>query len=71
MDQAVARLPLSRAVAWLARPSPPVRFGLKLGTAIAASIWIAFASGLPWSLTIWVTVMFVAQPNVGRRSRRA
>jgi len=64
-DQAVARLPLSRAVEWLARPSPPVRFGLKLGTAMAASIWIAYASGLPWSLTIWVTVMFVAQPNVG------
>jgi uncharacterized membrane protein YccC len=29
------------------------------------SIWIAFASALPWGLTIWVAVLFVAQPNVG------
>ncbi len=49
----------------LARPSPAVRHGLKFGTAMAASIWIAFASGLDWGLTIWVTVMFVMQPNAG------
>ena len=65
MAQAVAHLPLRRAVGWLARPSPAVRYGLKLGTAMTASIWITFASGLPWGLTIWITVMFVAQPNVG------
>ena len=65
MAQAVAHLPLSRAVGWIARPSPAVRYGLKLGTAISASIWITFASGLPWGLTIWITVLFVAQPNAG------
>ena len=65
MAQAVAHLPLRRAVGWLARPSPAVRYGLKLGTAITASIWIAFASALPWGLTIWLTVLFVAQPNAG------
>ena len=43
-----------------------MRYGLKLGTAITAAIWIAFASALPWGLTIWITVMFVAQPNAGR-----
>ena len=65
MAQAVAHLSLSRTVGWLARPSPAVRYGLKLGTAMAASIWIAFASGLSWGLTIWITVLFVTQPNAG------
>jgi uncharacterized membrane protein YccC len=56
---------MSRAIGWLARPPPAVRFGLKLGTAVTAAIWIAFASALDWGLTIWVTVMLVAQPNAG------
>jgi uncharacterized membrane protein YccC len=63
--QALEQLPLTRALGWLARPPPAVRFGLKLATAITAGIWIAFASGLPWGLTIWLTVLFVAQPNAG------
>jgi uncharacterized membrane protein YccC len=32
---------------------------------MAASIWIAFASGLDWGLSIWMTVLFVSQPNAG------
>ncbi|MBW2271611.1 MAG: FUSC family protein, partial [Deltaproteobacteria bacterium] len=63
--QSLERLPLTRALGWLAETPPAVRFGLKYGTAMAASIWIAFASGLDWGLTIWITVMFVAQPNTG------
>jgi len=56
---------MRRAAAWIARPPPALRFGLKLATALSLSIWIAFASALPWGLTIWVAVLFVAQPNVG------
>ena len=59
-----AALPLARALAsWFARPPPALRFGLKLATALTLSIWIAFASALPWGLTIWIAVLFVAQPN--------
>jgi uncharacterized membrane protein YccC len=65
MAQAVAHLSLSRTLGWLAHPSPALRFGLKYGTAMAAGIWIAFASALPWGLTLWITVMFVTQPNAG------
>jgi len=65
MAQAAIHLPLSGAIGWLARPPPSLRFGLKLGTAVAASIWIADASNLSWGLTIWITVMLVAQPNAG------
>jgi uncharacterized membrane protein YccC len=65
MAQAALHLPLSRAIGWLAGPPPALRFGLKLGTAVAAAIWIADASNLSWGLTIWVTVMLVAQPNAG------
>ena len=65
MAQAVANLSLPGPIRWLMRPPPPVRFGLKLGTSMAASIWIAFASGLDWGLSIWVTVLFVSQPNAG------
>jgi uncharacterized membrane protein YccC len=65
MAQAAAQLPLRRAVLWLARPSPALRYGLKLATAITASIWITFAFALPWGLSVWITVLFVAQPNAG------
>ena len=65
MAQAIGLSSFPRAIRWLARPSPPVRYGLKLGTAITAAIWIAFATALPWGLTIWITVLFVAQPNAG------
>jgi len=65
MAEAAAHLPLRRAVEWLARPSPALRYGLKLGTAISASIWITFAFNLPWGLSIWITVLFVTQPNAG------
>jgi uncharacterized membrane protein YccC len=65
MAQAVAHLSLSRTRGWLAQPSPALRFGLKYGTAMAAAIWIAFATALPWGLSLWITVMFVTQPNAG------
>ena len=65
MAQAALHPPLSRALGWLVRPPPALRFGIKLGTAVTAAIWIADASNLPWGLTIWVTVMFVTQPNAG------
>jgi uncharacterized membrane protein YccC len=65
MAEAVAHLPLRRAVDWLARPSPALRYGLKFGTAISASIWITFTFDLPWGLTLWITVLFVTQPNAG------
>jgi len=42
-----------------------VIYGLKLGTALSLAIWLAYASGLDWGMSIWITVMFVAQPNVG------
>ena len=65
MTQALDQLPLTRALSWLARPPPAVRFGLKLGTSMAGSIWITFLSGLDWGLSIWITVLFVSQPNAG------
>ena len=33
---------VGRAVAWLAHPPPALRFGLKLGTAVSLSIWVAW-----------------------------
>ena len=66
MEGAASPLPEARALTgWLARPPPALRFGLKLATALTVSIWVGFASALPWGLTIWTTVMFVAQPNAG------
>lgn len=65
MAPTVGHAAFARALRWLARPPPALRFALKLGTAMSASIWIAFASGLDWGLTIWITVMFVTQPNQG------
>ncbi len=65
MAQAVGHLPLRRAVGCLARPSPAVRYGLKLATALTASIWITFAFALPWGLSVWIAVLFVTQPNAG------
>jgi uncharacterized membrane protein YccC len=62
---AVEHLQPGRVAALLARPSPALRYGIKLGTAVVASIWIAEASNLSWGLTIWITVMLVAQPNAG------
>ena len=59
MAQAVAHPSLLGPIRWLMRPPPAVRFGLKFGTSMAAAIWIAFASGLDWGLSIWVTVLFV------------
>ena len=71
MAQAVAHLPLRHALGWLARPSPAVRFGLKLGTGVSASIWIAYASGLDWGLSIWTTVMFIMEPNQGASIKKS
>jgi uncharacterized membrane protein YccC len=65
MAQAVEHVQPSRAAALLWRPSPALRHGIKLGTAVAAAIWIADASKLSWGLTIWVTAMLVMQPNAG------
>jgi uncharacterized membrane protein YccC len=65
LSQALGRLPLTSALRWLARPPPAVRFGLKLGTAMAAAIWITFLSALDWGLSIWMTVLFVMQPDTG------
>jgi len=70
MAEAVRPLPRMRAVEWLASPSLAVRFGLKFGTSMAAAIWIAFASGQSWGLTIWLTVLFVSQPNVGASTKK-
>ncbi len=63
--QAVDPVQPRRTAALLAHPPPALRHGIKLGTAVAAAIWIADASNLSWGLTIWVTVMLVMQPNAG------
>ena len=65
MAEAAAHLPLHRAAAWLARPSPAARYGLKLGSAAAASLWAAYASGLPQPTWAPITVLVVCQPTSG------
>jgi uncharacterized membrane protein YccC len=65
MTQAVEHPVHGRVSAWLARPSPALRYGIKLATSVTAAIWIADVSNLSWSLTIWLTVMLVAGPNAG------
>jgi uncharacterized membrane protein YccC len=61
---------MRRAVAWLARPPPALRFGLKLGIALSASIWLVTAFSLPWGVALWVTVLFCTKPNQGASIQR-
>jgi uncharacterized membrane protein YccC len=65
MEQAVDRFPPTRALQRLARPSPPVRYGLKFGTTMAAALWFAHGSELSDKVTIFITVLFVMQPTSG------
>jgi uncharacterized membrane protein YccC len=65
MDQIIAWVPLSRSLHRLAHPSPPVRYGLKFGTTLAAALWFAYSSELSDKVTIFITVLFVMQPTSG------
>jgi len=56
---------LRRRVSALARPAPPLRYGIKWGVALCAALWLGHAYALPHAQWIAFTVMFVMQPLSG------